>query len=107
MKAWIVQDKNYYDGSVILFTETRGKARAYALTMDEFYGAEFTDISVRRFEEMDKYYNGSTELDYYDDTIRMVLVRDFGWACSDISYECDTCIAKQYCSWYEEDRICW
>ena len=105
MKAWIVDDKDYYNGSVILFAETRGKALAYAVNMDEFDGAEWIDLRARRFKGFDKYYKGYTELDWYDDEIRLTLVKDFGWACEEAdSIWCEECVAKQYCG--EWQRCC-
>lgn len=108
MKAWRVYDNDGDNGTMIVFAETRGQAHAYALRQDDFEGCEWNDLHVRRFKEFDSRYNGKKEADWYDDETRIVLVRDYGWACVDgrDSY-CDGCPAKEYCRhWkdYEEDE---
>lgn len=31
------------------------------------------------------------------------MVRDMGWSCNEPSWECDTCEAKEWCRWNEEE----
>ena len=100
MKAWIVRDKYGDSGSAIVFAETRGKAHAYAMFMDNYEDYEWTDIEVHRFKAWDSHYKGHTEADWNED--RLELVRDYGWHCLEPYYEeCKDCEAKQYCSEYD------
>lgn len=102
MKAWKVYINLDSWWSVILFAETRGKAIAYAKSMDEFMYCEWIDITARRFKEFDQYYKGEPEVDWYDDEMRLILVRDYGWTCDEpLNDMCDKCVAKKYCEWYE------
>ena len=38
----------------------------------------------------------------YKNETRIALVRDFGWRCYDTSWECEQCVARRYCAWFEE-----
>lgn len=105
MKAWTVTDNNGECGTSIVFAETRGKARSYALQwIDTFEDCEWTDLRVRRFPEYDQYYNGKENVDFWlDDEHRVRLVRDFGWSCFEVfEYLCKDCPAKQWCEQYRE-----
>lgn len=103
MKAWIVNNKNDV-GSVVIYAETRGKAIAKALCADGFEDCMWTDLYARRFKEFDKYYKeGQDEADWDDPEIRTTLVKDYGWGCYDISHECETCKARQYCRWEAQE----
>lgn len=44
------------------------------------------------------------EIDWYDEETRIALVRDFGWRCYDTSWECEQCVARRYCAWFEEEH---
>ena len=103
MKAWIVSDNSGECGSIIVFAETRGKAKHYALRQDEFDGCEYTDLWARRFKDFDNKYHGHAEADWYDPETRITLVRDYGWTCIDYEcYYCENCPAKQWCHTYNE-----
>ena len=98
-KAWV------YYGEVIsvVFAETRNQAKVSALSCDCCEDAKYTDIRVHRMEALDHLYKGKSEMDWYDDETRLLLVRDFGWSCIEPSWECDSCNCKKYCSWHEEE----
>lgn len=92
--------------STIVFAETASKAR-YIVMRSELIGEdlEFKDIHVRRVPELDKYYRGQTEMDWYNAEDRLAMVRDAGFRCDEDSFdpdECNGCSAKEYCSAYEE-----
>lgn len=89
MKAWTVSDNDGEYGEVIVFAETSGKARAYALAhMENFDDCGWTDLRVKRFPEYDEYYNNAPVVDFWhDDEHRVRLVRDFGWYCRQLHPE--------------------
>lgn len=105
MKAWIVRKKNEFCAEVV-FAETRGKARAIAMSTDCCECAEFIDIEVHRMPQADKYYkNGKWHLDWEYPQDRIVLVKDCYFVCSDDVFEledCEFCSAKQYCDKYTD-----
>lgn len=104
MKAWVVTDKDSYEGgSTVVFAETRGKAKLKAQRTNACEDADFTRITCRRMPDADKFYKGQDELSWYDEDARIFLVRDHGWECIDgrDSY-CDDCPAKQYCGAWED-----
>ena len=98
-KAWV----DYGEGSTVVFAETRNQAKVIAISCDCCEDAKYTDIRVHRMEELDHLYKGKSEIDWYDDETRLLLVRDFGWSCIEPSWECDSCNCKKYCSWHEEE----
>ena len=98
-KAWV----DYGEGSTVVFAETRNQAKVIALSCDCCEDAKYTDIRVHRMDELDHLYQGKSEMNWYDDETRLLLVRDFGWACIEPSWECDSCNCKKYCSWHEEE----
>lgn len=104
MKAYHVRDSASDDNcSTIVFAENLTQAKLIAQSTDACEDARYIDIRVKRVPEADGLYKGNSEVDWYDDETRIVLVRDFGWACWEPSFECDNCPAKQYCHWHEED----
>ena len=102
LKAYHVREK---DGecATIVFAENATQAKIRAQSCDCCEDARYIDIRVHRLPEADKLYKGHQEIDWYDSETRIALVRDFGWSCFDTSWECDTCPAKQYCRWHEEE----
>lgn len=100
MKAWIVRDKLGDCCTEIIYAETRGKAISYALShCESFDYYDYIDLYARRFKEFDQYYNGDQNpLFWYDDDMRIKLVRDYGWSCFDGCYEGERCPAYKYCS---------
>lgn len=106
MKAYLVRDeKSEYDYCTVVFAETAGKARQTALGTDACEYAEFKDISARRAPELDEFYRGRAEMDWYNDKDRTAMVRYAGMRCSDEFMpnicECENCPAKDYCERYE------
>lgn len=100
MKAWLVRDKNEFCAEVV-FAETRGKARALALSSECCENSRFTDIEAYRQPQADKYYKeGKWRLDWENPQDRIALVKDCGFYCDDEIFEfadCEACAAKQYC----------
>lgn len=105
MKAWLVREKGRYCATVV-FAETRGKAKVLASQTEAFDGVDFLDIEVRRMKEADKYYqDGKTELDWFNDSDRIALVKECGFTCDwDVieMKECVDCAAKEYCDQYKD-----
>lgn len=104
MKAYKVFT-DYGEGSTIVFAETRNKAKVIAISCDCCEDAKYIDIRAYRVPELDNMYKGKSEIDWYDDETRLLLVRDFGWSCIDTSWECDECKCKKYCSWFEDSSV--
>lgn len=105
MKAWLVREKGEYCATVV-FAETRGKAKVLASQTEACDGVNFLDIEVSRMKEADKYYqDGKTELDWFNDSDRIALVKECGFTCDwDIieMKECVDCAAKEYCDQYKD-----
>ena len=108
MKAYLVRDERRdEDYCTVVFGETRGKAIQAALRTDACEDGEWTDIRAIRVPELDSYYRGREEMDWFDDNDRVAMVRHTNMACS---YEmdfsecaCEDCPAKEFCSRYEEE----
>ena len=103
MKAWIVSDKNSYEGySTIVFAETVGKARSIAMTTAACEDSKFIDIIVTRIAIADKMYRkGKKEMDFDNFEDRIFMVRDCGFYCIEKHEEsCEKCEAKKYCIWF-------
>lgn len=104
MKAYIANEAhNLFEGSIVVFAESAGKARAVALQSDAFEDYEFTEIRVKRCPQLDKCYRGLPEMDWYnmDDRIAMVRYADY---CCDYGEDCEECPAKEWCSEYEVEH---
>ena len=103
MKAWIASDKNCDCGSEIIFADTRGKAISKALGRDIFAYLEFTDIRIHRLKELDGMEDREpTDNPWLNDEIRLILVKEYDWACMEPEYsDCDSCVAKQYCHYFD------
>lgn len=101
MKAWIVGEKDEFCRTVV-FAESRGKARALALSTDCCEDTEFTRIEVRRFPEADSQYKGRSEMDWNDPKDRVFLVKEGGFQCEYVEpYLCENCSASDYCEEYQ------
>lgn len=105
MKAWIVSEKDEFSATVV-FAETRGKARAIAMSTDACEDADFCNIEVRRVPHMDKYYTeGKKEMDWDNPKERIALVKECGFRC-DYDYvdwlDCKACAAVEYCKMYQD-----
>lgn len=94
-------------GDLIVFGETKGKAKVKAKRYYEDYDweVEYIDIAAYRCPEYDKYYKGNDYMDWNDPEERLILIRDHGWRCGAIeAYDADECIecaAKEHCKEYE------
>ena len=103
MKAWYCS-ADYSDGAVVVFAETRGKAKVIAMSTYELEDYEFTKIQATRMPQIDKYYRGKDELDWDVPEDRLVMVRYCGFTCDHDTFDpddCETCVAKDYCDLYE------
>ena len=106
MKAWLVREKDEFCAAVV-FAETRGKAKSLARCTDACEDADFLRIEVRRLPDIDKYYRGKRELDWFNPADRIVLVKECSFTCEHDAFdfgECAVCSAKEYCDQYQ-DRI--
>ena len=108
MKAYSVTDKRECLFSTIVFAETRGKARMLAQRTDACEDVDFTDILAHRVPALDDAYRGRSEMDWMDDTDRVLMVKYAGYHCSyevDISeMKCKECPAFEWCDRAEEYR---
>ena len=99
-KAWLVRVKDHFCATIV-FAETRGKARAMALSTETCEGADFCDIEVNRQPQIDKYYkDGKFEMDWYNPQDRLALVKECNFCC-EIMEDCENCSAKEYCEDYQ------
>lgn len=98
MKAWLYQS---YDGeSHVVFAETRNKARAYINDQDYADVDDYIDISVRRWKEADKFYDGKSEMDWCNPRHRHFLC-EHGWVCiNEVGDDCSVCSANEVCDKY-------
>ena len=110
MKAYTVRERDEFRATVV-FAETAGEAKSYALYTDACEGAVFTDIECRRVPDADKYYKpGKFELDWGNPEDRIAFVKDCSFTCDrEIRCweECRECSAKEFCDDYlepEEDN---
>lgn len=105
MKAWLVKDKDEFCATVV-FAETRGKARALAMSTECCEDVRFTAIEVKRKPQMDKYYTeGKMEMDWLNSKDRIALVKECGFICDRDCWnieDCDQCPAKEYCDMYND-----
>ena len=107
MKSWCVDDKwepSY--GSEIIFAETGGKAKSYALSLDTFEDSEYVDLCVRRTKYFDKYYkDGKKYMDFDNDEDRIALCK-YGFHCNSdyiiFNADCPKCPAKEFCELYKD-----
>lgn len=105
MKAWHCNSMDYQtDYSTIVFAETRGKAKVIAQSTDACEDTPFTEIRCLRAKELDKYYRGLPEMDWYNSQDRIALVKYGGFRCSyeipPTELECidgGYCPAKEWC----------
>ena len=103
MKAYNVWHKDGEDSTVV-FAESRNEAKVIAMGCDCCEGSEYIDISAKRMKALDGLYKGKPEIDWYDTETRKILVRDYGWACCETSWECDNCEAREYCQHWEDEE---
>ncbi len=105
MKAWLV-NRNDEWCSTVVFAETRGKAKSYALRTESFEDVGYCELDVRRVKKMDKYYvEGKKEMDWFNSKDRIALVKDCSFMC-DRNYlereDCEVCPANEFCDDYQD-----
>lgn len=102
MKAWIVTADNC-DGSAIVFAETRSKAKVEVLHDDVFCDYEYTDLRAQRCPKLDGMEDCEPKSNpWLNDEIRLILVKDYDWACLEpITEDCDSCVAQKYCHYFD------
>lgn len=105
MKAYKVWDtKSLEFSSTVVFAKNSREAKKLALGTDACEDADYINVRVLRFPEMDSHYRGKTEIDWYDMEDRKALV-SLGWMCLETSEECDACPLKMICGqWEGEDE---
>lgn len=105
MKAWQVYDWAN-DMSTIVFAPTKGKAKSVAMHCGLFAeDTDFIEFNCYRRKHGDQFYNGKSYLDWECDEDRLLMVKEFGFVCSEDYYdekECLCCVAKEFCSLYKE-----
>lgn len=101
MKAYEI---NTYEGSTIVFAETRGKARTVAMHTAIGEDVSFLELDLHRAPQFDNCYRGYPEMRWDDPKDRLALVKA-GWSCLP-EFECDSknCCAKDYCIRYESEE---
>lgn len=106
MKAWIVRDIECNECPEIVFAETRGKAIAAVIGVDQFDDYRFTELFARRAPEIDKYYvDGKWRMDWENMDDRVALVKERGFYCDEDYFEpeeCASCSAKEWCDQYKD-----
>ena len=87
MKAFSVQDNSGEGYGLIVFHETAGKARYFAMQTEWFEDSEFCDLSVTREPKADCF---STELpSAFDFCSNAEFFHSIGWVCF-TSGDCDS-----------------
>lgn len=109
MKAWKVEDRERYDDyCTIVFAETREQARVLAMRTDACEDARYTDIRAVRVPDLDQFYRGLPEMDWYNGEDRKAMVRYADMCCSyevDTSKEeCSACTAHEWCLRFEDEE---
>ena len=107
MKAYIVRDYLESIYSTVVFAESRGQARKLALSTDTCEYLEFTRIQAVRIPQLDKYYRGKSEMDWYNKEDRIAMVSEAGFSCGSLFDEmvlgnCTICCASEYCEAYQD-----
>lgn len=105
LKAYKVWDNMSLEPcSTVVFAKNCKEAKKIARSTDACENADYINIRVQRFPQMDKHYKGKNKVDWYDMEDRKALVA-LGWMCLETSEECDTCSARRFCGkWDGEDN---
>lgn len=105
MKAWIVDDPIDASTAAVVFAETRGQAKVLAQSTDACEDMDFVDIRAVRAPELDQFYRGKSEMDWFDPDDRIAMVKYGGFHCSyEADEKCKTCPANKWCSRYKEEE---
>ena len=77
---------------------------SYTMRTEACEDVDFCNIEVRRQPQMDKYYfEGKTEMDWFNPDDRIALVKECGFYCEYVELEwCEKCPAKEYCGHYQD-----
>lgn len=105
MKAYVVTTRCGDNGSDIVWAENASDAKKQAQYCECCEDEPWTEIRVNRIPDLDGMENEcAKEGAWFDEKIRLILIRDHGWSCVEPEYaDCDTCNGKQYCHWNEDD----
>ena len=104
-KAWVAHNypKNI---SMVVYADTKGKAKSYLMHTEIFDDYGFMDIDVYRAKSLD--YLDRPDgyiMDWNKDEDGIPMVRDAGFCCNEVNRElCEECCAKEWCSAYEEEE---
>ena len=104
-KAWLCIDEEWCR-PVVVFADTRGKAKSCFLRRDTVGYFNFCIIKPRRIKELDYLDrpNGYI-MDWHKDEDRLPMVRDGGFNCREVYIEfCEECCAKKWCSKYKKEE---
>lgn len=98
---------DFMDSIIVVWAETASKARKIAYDeISRYDDLAYTDVRVKRLPKMDLMYKGEEVADWNDPEIRVALVKEYGWYCSEPCYsECKTCPAKNYCEYWAEGMV--
>ena len=101
-KAWYAYS-DYEESYVVVFADTRSKARKYIKETEEFDYYDYIEIKPRRLgciDYLDK--PDGYVMDWNKQEDRFALVKDAGLYCVDPTIEeCEKCLAKEYCEEWE------
>lgn len=94
------------EGAVIVFADTASEAKTKALGHDVLDDAEYIQLRVKRIPKIDGLENCKSQDNYWDNgKIRLIMVRDYGWACIEPDgKDCEKCAARQICPAAEDWR---
>lgn len=102
MKAYRAWDAGDEDNcATVVSAETARQAKVVALGTDTCADADYINVRVQRFPQLDAHYRGRSEIDWSDPEDRKTLV-ELGWSCLDTSWECDACELKDICNHWRE-----
>jgi hypothetical protein len=109
MKAWKVEDREGYENyCTIVFAETREKARILAMGTDACEDASYINIRAVRVPDLDQFYRGLPEMDWYNGKDRTAMVRYADMCCADdvitSREECNACVAHEWCLRYDDEE---
>lgn len=90
MKAFVISDDNVDLGMLIIFAETRNKARFMAQGGYPFEYSKYFDIDAKREKAADSYYLPGHEIVRGDSKFDQQLMFDLGWYQFD-SHSCNGC----------------
>lgn len=100
-KAW--DNRSVEPCSTVVFAKNVLEAKRIAIRSETCEDADYINIRVQRFPQMDKYFRGEPEVDWYDMEAREALVA-LGWMCLETSEECDACQARAFCGRWEGEN---